>query len=127
MTDIRLILDGSALRAFAIRGIDVGETVAEVADEGGRFGIPVTVLADTLRRMDDSSAAIVNVLVTNPACAVLDVHAADVDAIAWWGRLAHGTDRGVCVVAALSREGCLILTADPDAYGPQLEDVVVGV
>jgi rRNA-processing protein FCF1 len=127
VTDLKAILDSTALHAFVARGIDVGETIAEIVDEGGRFGIPVTVLADVLRRMDDGPARHVNVLVTNPGCVILDVEARDVDAIAWWGRIAHGTERGVCVVAALSQDGCLILTADPDAYGPKLEDLVVGV
>ena len=39
--NVRLVLDTTAVLAYAETSIHVGETIAEVLDEGGRFGVPV--------------------------------------------------------------------------------------
>ena len=49
MTDIRIILDTSATFAYATGSLNVGEVIAEVADEGAGFAVPLLCLVEAAR------------------------------------------------------------------------------
>jgi hypothetical protein len=44
-----LVLDTSAIKAFAAGSVDVGEAIAEVRAEGGRVLIPIVCLIEAAR------------------------------------------------------------------------------
>jgi hypothetical protein len=49
---IRVVLDASAVAAYAKGSIGLGETIIEVVDDGAAFAVPVTSLTEaaTCRR-----------------------------------------------------------------------------
>lgn len=124
---IRLILDRSALLSFAGGALGVGETIAEVCDEGGRYGTPVTVYAAAMRRLGpapdlEHMERLAALLMSAPAAEVLPVPAATADALVFWSRRFGDVDAAACVTAMLARPGCYLLTADPDLYVGELGD-----
>ncbi len=48
-----LVLDTSAIKAFAAGSIDVGEPIAEVHSDGGRVVVPVVCLIEAARQVGD--------------------------------------------------------------------------
>jgi hypothetical protein len=116
-TDVRLVLDESAIAAYLFGSIGVGETIAEVLDEGRRYGISVAVLAQVVAAADKVGRDLVRLLSGNARCAVLDVLAGDTDRLAEWTRRLGSLGRAASVVAALDRSAGYLLTAEPDRYG----------
>ncbi len=68
---LRVVLDTSAIVAYLQASIHVGETIAEVVDEGAGFGVPVVCLAEAVALRMDGNDASVDLLVAHPACTVL--------------------------------------------------------
>jgi hypothetical protein len=62
-----LVLDRSALVAYAAGSIHVGEPIAEVHSEGGRVVVPVACLIEAARDVGDDMP---HVLVDHPAVTV---------------------------------------------------------
>jgi hypothetical protein len=62
-----LILDTSAVVAFAVGSVDVGEPIVEVHDEGGRVLLPVVCLIEAARQVGDEMPGL---LADHPACEV---------------------------------------------------------
>jgi hypothetical protein len=50
-----LVLDTSAITAFAAGSVNVGEPIAEVHDEGGRVVVPVVCLIEAARQVGEFS------------------------------------------------------------------------
>lgn len=75
MTDIPVVLDASALQAYADGRLAVGELIAEVADEGRRVGIPAVCLAHAYAATGDDAAAAHLMLLTTTAVAILPLAA----------------------------------------------------
>jgi hypothetical protein len=48
-----LVLDTSAIVAYAGGSVDVGEPMAEVGDAGGVVVVPVVCLVEAARKVDD--------------------------------------------------------------------------
>ena len=117
MTDtptVRVILDTSAIVAFCRESIDVGEVIAEVADEPGCvFALPILCLVEASRAVADRDRLD---LLTNHHAA--EIITPDPDA---WRALAitHDTvgrlDAATAVLAAIDL-GCDVLTAQPGLY-----------
>jgi hypothetical protein len=111
---VRVILDASAIVAYARGSIDVGETIAEVDDEYAAAGLPVLCLVEATRAVTDPDR--LTLLVSHPATAVV------VPEVTSWQALAASYDRvgrldaATAVLAAVSN-GCLILTSQPGLYG----------
>jgi hypothetical protein len=126
--DVRLVLDESAIFAYVAGSISVGETLAEVVDEGRRYGVSVAVLAPVLAQVDEHAGALVRLLAGNARCAVLDMLSGDCGRLAEWSRRLGSLGRAASVVAALDRPAGYLLTAEPDRYG-ELNDtgLIIGV
>ena len=110
------MLDTSAVLAYATGSIDLGETIADVVDEGGRFGASVVCLAEATGEVSDDDALGVPLLTRHARFAALPALAEDWSRLAWWTRalgashavrvLRGGASRPVYVTAAgLSRDG----------------------
>ncbi|MEO3922882.1 hypothetical protein ABGB07_03225 [Micromonosporaceae bacterium B7E4] len=113
---IRILLDTSAIIAYTKASISVGETIAEVVDEGGSFGASVLCLAEATRLVDPEHALGVPLLVRHPRCVVLPVLAEDWSAVAEWTRTLGRVDLAVSIVEAVDRNA-YVLTAEPERYG----------
>jgi hypothetical protein len=114
---IRLVLDTSAIVAYAAASIHVGETIAEVVEEGGRIGAPAVCLAEAARRLDDSLVVGVTLLTQHPSCVVLPTLAEDWMALAAWTRMLGRVDLAVAIVEATDRPAGYVLSAEREAYG----------
>ncbi|MEU4643548.1 hypothetical protein [Micromonospora sp. NPDC023814] len=109
---IRVILDASAILAFAEESIDVGEVIAEVADEGCMFGLPVACLAEAFRLAD---ADRLDMVVNHPAAAVLTVDPLNWRACAMTHLMLGRFDAASALLAAVDNE-CHLLTGQPGLY-----------
>jgi hypothetical protein len=112
---IQLVLDSTAVRAYAHGSTDLGETIAEVVDEGASFGASVVAMAEAGRVGSDDDALGIRLLARHPRFAPLPAMAEDWDRLAWWSRRLGGTDRAAALVEALGC-GAYVVTAEPDAY-----------
>jgi len=72
---IHAVLDRSALRSYARGHIHIGELLVDVADAGAAMGIPATALLEAHVEAlgDEHARALLNLLVTLPGIAVLDL------------------------------------------------------
>jgi hypothetical protein len=108
-----LVLDTSAIVAYATGSIHVGEPIAEVHTDGGRVVIPLVCLIEAARTVSDD---MLRLLIGHPACSV-KAPAVDV-----WPALAAGTrilgrlDLAAALLAATTGEG-YVLTEEPESYG----------
>jgi hypothetical protein len=53
VTEVRAILDTTAVLGYAAGSIHVGEVIAEVADEKATFGVPLPCLVEAARARTD--------------------------------------------------------------------------
>ncbi|WP_255471885.1 hypothetical protein [Micromonospora sp. MP36] len=105
---IRVILDTSAMLAFANGSLAVGEAIAAVADEGCLFGLPVACLAEASRSGADLTR--LDLLVNHPAAAVLTVDPFNWRALAVSCRETGQLDTAAALLAAADHD-CAILSA----------------
>lgn len=110
---IHLILDTSAIRAFARASIDVGEIISEVNDESAAVGLPVLCLVEANHTAADQER--LEILLRHEAATVLDVRASS------WRELAAmsaGIESLPAATAALATVDlrCFILTSEPELY-----------
>jgi hypothetical protein len=126
---IRLVLDTSAVLAYAAGSIDLGETIAEVVDEGGRFAASAVCLAEGIRLIEDDRALGVPLLTRHPRFVPLPVLAEDWDRLGYWARELGRIDRATAVVEVLDRPDGYLVTAEPRQYDIEaLDDLpVIGV
>ncbi|MGA5302951.1 hypothetical protein ACPCHT_23680 [Nucisporomicrobium flavum] len=116
MTDIRAVLDSSAIRSYARGHIHVGEVITEVADESAYVGIPTTALLDAYAHClgDKIARARLGVLIHLPGTQVL---ALDADAALHTAEtvpFAHGDLSRAHAVWATLEHTAVYLTAEPD-------------
>ena len=110
---IRIVLDASTILAFTRSSIDVGEPLAEVADDGGLTGLPVLCLAEARWMIND--AARLDLLLEHHATTVIPV-AEDWRALAATIGIVGMQDAASAVLAAIDENG-YVLTARPGLYG----------
>jgi hypothetical protein len=113
---VRLVLDTSAVLAYTGGSIDLGETIAEVVDEGGWFGASTVCLAEASRLVADDQRPRLLLLATHYRFMVLPALAEDWSQLGYWARQAGRIDRGAAVVEALARPDGYLITAEPEAY-----------
>lgn len=72
---IQAVLDRSALQSYAHGHIHVGELLIDVADEGASIAVPTVALMDAYARSlgDKRATALLNLIITLPGIAVLDL------------------------------------------------------
>ena len=117
MTDtptVRVILDTSAIIAFCRESIDVGEVIAEVADEPGCvFALHVLCMVEASRAVADRDR--LDLLCAHPAAHLISPDPGEWRALA----AAHDTvgrlDAASAVLAAIDLD-CDVLTAQPALY-----------
>jgi hypothetical protein len=126
---IRLLLDTSAVLAYTAGSIDLGETITEVVDEGGRFAASVACLAEAHGLVPEERATGVSLLTRHPRFVTLPVIAADWDRLGYWTRELGRFDVATTVIEALDRPDGCVVTAEPSRYESKLLDglPVIGV
>lgn len=112
MRPVHLVLDTSAVLAYASGNTSVGETVLEVGDNGAAFTVPLTVLATAAARCDREW---IDLLVTHPAFEPVTTDWSEWASLAAVVGLTGRLDTAEALLTALHHEG-EILTADPAAY-----------
>lgn len=112
--ELRLVLDTSAVLAYARGSVDVGETITEVVDEGHWFGSSVVCLAEATRLAGDDSPGI-TLLAAHRRFVALPAAAEKWPALATWTRLLRRVDLAASILEAVDREGH-VMTAEPHLY-----------
>lgn len=109
---IRIVLDTSAILAFTRGSVEVGDTVAEVDDEGSLVGLPISCLAEARWRLGDVDR--LNMLVHHRATELIAAPA-DWPALAATVDVVGRHDTASALLVAV-RAGCDVLTAHPRRY-----------
>ena len=111
---VSLILDTSAVLAFAAGSMHVHEPII-VADEAREdVGVPVTCLLEAVRR---DPRADLHQLLHHRQIVVIVPDPADDDLLMDWTLYYDGReDCAAAAVASYRRGQCCVLTAEPDAY-----------
>ena len=113
---VRLVLDRSALLAYAAGNIDAAETVGEVIRDGVRFGVPTVAAADALAVVDDNhDRTVLRRLLTSEACVMIGIDDDGWDELAFWRQSTGRLDTAAAVLVALNHEAWL-LTGEPKLY-----------
>ena len=116
---IHLVLDASAITAYGQNLLDVGETLAEVADEGGLVGVPLLCLAAAAAAAAAAAGAasdMFELLVRSPAVVVFADEPGDWRALAAIMGIVKDLPAASAALAAIDWD-CQILTRAPDLYG----------
>ncbi|GIJ46626.1 hypothetical protein Val02_35120 [Virgisporangium aliadipatigenens] len=108
---IHLILDASAVAAYGT-GVDVGETIAEVAHNGAAFTSPAVCLAEAGRSVDHR---LIDLLIDHRAFAACELPVEKWPVLSAALGLLARHDHAAAVTAAIVLDGH-ILTAEPEAY-----------
>ena len=130
-SEIRAVLDHTALQSYARGHVHVGEIFREVTDEDNAVvAIPsVALLEAHARSIDDPHAkALLNYMVTLPGAMVLDLDIATAAQAAGYVRTMRGNlARGHALWAIVNYEA-RCFTTEPEAYPEQvLKDQVVTI
>jgi hypothetical protein len=112
--ELRLILDTSAVVAYARGSIDVGETITEVVNEDQWFGASVVCMAEAFRLAGDDRQG-VGLLAAHRRFVALPADASDWPALAAWTVLLGRVDLATSMLEAVDREGW-VLTGEPRSY-----------
>jgi hypothetical protein len=122
--NVRLVLDTTAILAYAGASIHVGETIAEVVDEGGQFGVPTICLAEASRLIPDKLAEGINLLVRHTQCVVLSALAEDWTALVAWTRIVGRVDLAAALIEATDRSACWVISGEAELYGDDRMPVI---
>ena len=112
--ELRLVLDTSAVLAYARGSVDVGETITEVVNENQWFGASVVCLAEATRLAGNDRPGVA-LLAAHARFVALPARAEDWPALAAWTELLGRVDLAASLVSAVDREGW-VLTGEPRAY-----------
>lgn len=126
MTDVRIILDTSAILAYATGSIHVGEVVAEVADEPAAFALPLPCLIEAARQVSPAHLPGVYLLEAHRHGAILADRPERWRSIAGLARVLGRADLAAALLAAQDH-GAHILTGEPGAYGEPGRHVVIEI
>lgn len=114
---VRLILDRSALSAYAAGSMHVAEPINQVVENGACVGVPAVAAAACLAHINDpADRAILLGLLNSGTCALLDSRGGDWLELEYWLRATGRLDLAACVLAVIEHDGW-ILTADSGLYG----------
>jgi hypothetical protein len=112
--ELRLILDTSAVVAYARGSVDVGETITEVVNEDQWFGAAVVCLAEASRLAGDDRQGVA-LLAAHRRFVALPAEASEWAALAAWTELLGRVDLAASMLEAVDREGW-VLTGEPRSY-----------
>jgi hypothetical protein len=126
VTDIRVILDTSAVLAYASGSIAVGEVMAEVTDDLASFAVPLPCLIEAARQVDNDYLPGVHLLEAHRYGVIVPDRVDRWRTIAGLARVLGRVDLASALIAAQDH-AAYVLTAEPDAYGEPGRDVVIGI
>jgi hypothetical protein len=126
VTDVRVILDTTAVLAYAAGSIHVGEVIAEITNEEAAFGLPLPCLIDAARRVDRDHLNGVYLLEAHRDRAILPDRPERWRTIAGLARVLGRADLAAALLGAQDH-GAYILTDEPGAYGDPGRDVVIEI
>ncbi len=108
---VRLVLDTSAILAFAEESLHVGETITQVDENEAAFGLPIACLASAHK----AEIQMLRMLTNHDACELLTV---DVDEWQQWSAMSDVLGRldAAAALLAASAFDCDVLTSEPDLY-----------
>jgi hypothetical protein len=109
---VGVVLDTSAILAFSRGSIPVGDTAAEVDDDGGLIGLPIACLVEARWRLADAGR--LSLLVHHRATELITAPG-DWPALAAALDVAGRQDAASALLAAV-HWGCDVLTAHPRRY-----------
>lgn len=112
---VRLVMDVSALHAYAAGSIHAGETLHEALGDG-RVGVPYACAVEALATTSGRGLAHLHRLLTLAEVEVLHPAAADLLVLVWWRRALGRADLAEAAHAAHVHEA-VVLTAVPHRYG----------
>lgn len=122
--DYRLVLDTSAVAAYAAGSLNLGEVLSEIADEPGALvAVPLVALVEAHAAVKDPAP--LEVLVGLP---YVYVQPLDEVAVGDWRRYANttlvlgGLDRACAALMVVYGRAQFVATVDPDGY-PGIETV----
>jgi hypothetical protein len=121
-----LVLDPSAMVAYARGSEAIGELIILLAEENRTVALPAAALADAFGRCDDSEHAMLRVLAGAASNLVVPLDAADVAAVGVLGRrIGLGTAHAVAVAADYDS---YFATVDPGTVRGLLdEDLIIEI
>jgi hypothetical protein len=122
MTDerTRVVLDASAVVAYAKGSISVGEIIVELDEEEDLFAVPAVCLIGAAQTVADLH---LRLLTRHPACRVLPLASNDWPPLANAVRVLGRLDLAASLHAA-RRANAYVLTAESDAYGDASDAVI---
>jgi hypothetical protein len=126
VTDIRIILDTSATLAYAAGSLDVGEVIAEVADEDARFAVPLLCLVEAARQTSAEHLPSLYLLGSHQHGLILAELPKRWRSLAGVARVLGRADLAAALLAAQELQA-YVLTAEPDSYGDPGRDLVIAI
>lgn len=121
-TDIRLILDTSAIIEYAAGSIGLGETIVEVVDEDAHFAVPVLCLIEARQRLGRNPN--LDLLLAHQHCEILPVLADDWRLLTDLTCLVGHPGRATGLFEAINFDA-YVITAEPGSYSPAGTDLPV--
>lgn len=118
-----MVLDTSAILAFAAGSISVGEVISELSDENCRFALPIVCLAEASRFVPAGHVAAMTLLVRHPHGEVTSTPGANWPVLAEWTSRLGRVDLASALSDALAHGGW-VLTGEPDAYGDVTDPII---
>jgi hypothetical protein len=112
---VRLVLDTTAVAAFAQGSPHVGEPIREVSDEGGMFAVPVLCLAEAGAMAKADELSLLDVLAGHPHCVRVPLPD-DWRALSAAAQVYGSVDRGAVALAVRAQYSAYVLSAEPDTY-----------
>jgi hypothetical protein len=104
---VTLVLDTTAVLAYAKGSIAVGELLSIITDDGDTVLVPATCLAEAHRRLNDAEDALLAVFSTIPCVEVGPLLPSQAVEIGVAARTSGGIDAGHAAVEAVAREAQL--------------------
>jgi hypothetical protein len=126
VTDVRVILDTTAIVGYTTGSIHVGEVIAEIADEQAGFAVPLPCLIEAARRAVADHLSRVYLLEAHPHGVILADQAARWRTTAGLAWVLDRYDLAAALLAAHDH-GAYILTDEPEAYGDPGRHVVIEI
>lgn len=118
MKAIHLVLDTSAVLAYANGSEHVGEPLTQVTENDAAFTVPLAVLATAAARVDQAWAEL---LTKHPAFEPVETEWTRWSALGATMRVVDDLDTAEALLAALDFD-CDVLTAEPDRYADLGDD-----
>jgi hypothetical protein len=113
---LHVVLDTTAVHAYANGSDHVGEVLRELVDEGVGFAVPAVCLVEAAGRAKDDRWPVLNLLAVHPHCVLLPLAGEDWRSVAAAARLLGDLGRATAALPVARDQALYVLTAEPDAY-----------